>query len=112
MKRRAFLAAIAVAAADPERLLWVPGRKLISIPAPRIVGVELAIVAERVIAGVELVEVEWVGRNQIFFIPKGARLNARFVGARARGFTSWENRRVVRHGTLTLITIPTNDSRR
>ncbi len=38
MNRRAFLAALvgaAAAAADPERLLWVPGRKLISIPAPR-----------------------------------------------------------------------------
>lgn len=37
MNRRAFfgvLAAGLVAAADPERLLWVPGRKLISIPKP------------------------------------------------------------------------------
>lgn len=38
MNRRAFFAALAGAAAassDPERALWVPGRKLISIPAPR-----------------------------------------------------------------------------
>lgn len=38
MTRRALLAMLAgaagVAVADPERLLWVPGRKLISIPAP------------------------------------------------------------------------------
>lgn len=38
MNRRGFfgaLAAIAAAATlDPERLLWVPGKKLISIPAP------------------------------------------------------------------------------
>lgn len=37
MNRRSFfraaLAAAAVAAVDPERLLWTPGRKLISIPA-------------------------------------------------------------------------------
>lgn len=38
--RRAFFAQLASVAAapavlDPERLLWVPGRKLISIPRPR-----------------------------------------------------------------------------
>lgn len=37
MRRRSFLAAIAAAfvAPDPEKLLWQPGKKLISIPAPR-----------------------------------------------------------------------------
>lgn len=38
MNRRGFLGALAAIAAtatlDPERLLWVPGKKLISIPAP------------------------------------------------------------------------------
>ena len=33
MTRRGLLAALAGAVADPERLVWVPGRKLISIPA-------------------------------------------------------------------------------
>jgi len=39
MNRRAFLASLGGAAAlalDPERALWVPGAKLISIPAPRV----------------------------------------------------------------------------
>lgn len=37
MNRRAFLEAIAGAiAADPERLLWRPGAKLISIPRPQL----------------------------------------------------------------------------
>lgn len=40
MNRRSFLGAIAAAVAgaklDPERALWVPGRKLISIPRRRI----------------------------------------------------------------------------
>ncbi len=37
MNRRGFLAAVlATAALDPERLLWQPCRKLISIPAPRV----------------------------------------------------------------------------
>ena len=37
MNRRGFLAVLAAAAADPERLLWTPGAKLISIPAaPRL----------------------------------------------------------------------------
>ena len=35
MNRRGFLAALAAAfVTDPEKLLWVPGQKLISIPAP------------------------------------------------------------------------------
>jgi hypothetical protein len=35
MNRRGFLAAVAGAfVADPEKLLWTPGAKLISIPAP------------------------------------------------------------------------------
>lgn len=37
MSRRSFLAAMAAAfVADPERLLWVPGQKLISIPKPQV----------------------------------------------------------------------------
>lgn len=40
MRRRSFLAAIAAAfvAPDPEKLLWQPGKKLISIPSPPKVG--------------------------------------------------------------------------
>jgi hypothetical protein len=35
VNRRGFLAALAGAfVADPERALWVPGQKLISIPSP------------------------------------------------------------------------------
>ena len=38
MNRRGFLAAlVAGLTLDPERLLWVPGRKLISVPAPEVV---------------------------------------------------------------------------
>jgi len=40
--RRAFLAMLAGAALDPERLLWRPGAKLISIPRPPLV-VEFAV---------------------------------------------------------------------
>jgi hypothetical protein len=35
LTRRAILAALAGAALDPERLLYRPGAKLISIPAPQ-----------------------------------------------------------------------------
>lgn len=36
MNRRAFLGALLAAfVVDPERLLWIPGRKLVSIPKPR-----------------------------------------------------------------------------
>ena len=34
MNRRGFLSMLAGAVLDPERLLWVPGKKLISIPKP------------------------------------------------------------------------------
>jgi hypothetical protein len=40
MNRRAFLAAIAGLTLDPERLLWRPGAKLISIPKPVMVDRE------------------------------------------------------------------------
>ena len=37
MNRRFFLGSLlATATLDPERLLWVPGKKLISIPKPRL----------------------------------------------------------------------------
>lgn len=38
MNRRGFIGALAAAAfaLDPDRALWVPGAKLISIPAPRL----------------------------------------------------------------------------
>lgn len=40
MNRRNFLASLlATAVLDPERLLWVPGAKTISIPAPRVIEV-------------------------------------------------------------------------
>lgn len=34
MTRRALFGLMAAAALDPEKLLWVPGKKLISIPKP------------------------------------------------------------------------------
>jgi hypothetical protein len=37
VSRRSFLGGLAVALAlDPERLLWLPGKKVISVPAPRV----------------------------------------------------------------------------
>ena len=39
LNRRGFLGTLlAGAALDPERLLWVPGKKLISIPKPRLLS--------------------------------------------------------------------------
>lgn len=35
MNRRGFLSSLAAAVLDPEKLLWVPGKKMISIPSPR-----------------------------------------------------------------------------
>jgi hypothetical protein len=37
MNRRTFLSALAATfVADPEKALWVPGKKLISVPKPRV----------------------------------------------------------------------------
>lgn len=44
MNRRGFLSTLlggAAMALDPERLLWVPGKKLISIPKPQGIDLEL-----------------------------------------------------------------------
>ena len=47
MNRRLFLGAIASAfVADPERLLWRPGAKLISIPKPRKLLIDKELVEE------------------------------------------------------------------
>lgn len=46
MNRRGFLASLAAAfVVDPERLLWVPGAKLVSIPKP-VVSLESVFVSE------------------------------------------------------------------
>lgn len=45
MNRRAFFATLTAglaAAADPERLLWTPGKKLISIPKPQRIEFDVA----------------------------------------------------------------------
>ena len=51
MNRRNFLSTFATAAAalvlDPERLLWVPGKKLISVPAPPKVFYEAIVFHEK-----------------------------------------------------------------
>lgn len=64
MNRRGFFGSLAAIAAtavlDPERLLWVPGKKLISIPAPRPIYVirieEVRDVQTHELLGVHLVE--------------------------------------------------------
>jgi hypothetical protein len=49
MNRRGFLGALLGAfVADPEELLWVPGKKLISIPAPAIYRGNLLLTPEQV----------------------------------------------------------------
>lgn len=54
MRRRSFLAAIAAAfvAPDPEKLLWVPKRKVISIPAPRKVELATPVALEAIVEDV------------------------------------------------------------
>jgi hypothetical protein len=67
MNRRRFfgsLAAIAAAAAlDPERALWIPNKKLISIPAPRIMTDRVEVYDNRTY---KLVERWWKERGGVY----------------------------------------------
>ena len=57
MTRRALLSMLTAAIADPERLVWQPGAKLISIPKPR-----LHLMADiRLVDSVTVTEWYWVG---------------------------------------------------
>lgn len=65
MNRRSFLASlIATATLDPERLLWVPGRKTISVPPAHLEewhwnpGIP------------ELIMVSWSNEGAYYFTPK------------------------------------------
>src|ERR1700735_1947330 len=64
IKRRSFLAGLATLALDPERLLWVPGKKLISIPSPvvlpdlvaQIISAQMEVLRPKL---AELIMTEW-----------------------------------------------------
>jgi hypothetical protein len=52
LTRRGLLAVLAGAVVDPERLIWRPGTKLISIPRPRVViAEELEVIYVRPVLG-------------------------------------------------------------
>ena len=73
--RRSFLAGLAVAfVADPERLLWVPGKKLISIPKPS--GMQVISITIQVNGAWST---KGFGDGE-FIIRKGDRLAVRFTG--------------------------------
>lgn len=67
MNRRSFLAAMAGAfVADPERLLWVPGRKLISIPKPH----QLEAASYYWWPDGPIVEAYWIHADRIYGVPR------------------------------------------
>jgi hypothetical protein len=65
-----FAAAPLVAAIDPEKLLWVPGRKLISIPKPR--PVELCSKGLRPFATLPDPCILWVVGERLFAATRDA----------------------------------------
>jgi hypothetical protein len=65
-------AAAATAAVDPERLLWVPGRKLISIPRPRVIAPADGLRFMREFEGA------WISRlDVLYYNPNSKELGAR-----------------------------------
>ena len=75
MNRREFIASLlAAAAVDPERLLWVPGRKKIFIPPPRPEIVVHSLMPNNPIYVVETfyrdgIKGPWMVRNEYFSDP-------------------------------------------
>lgn len=76
MKRRGFLAMLAGAALDPERALWTPGRRLISIPKED--GVWYPGVLVRDIRGPfdPLTGTMWFQQEWIFNMERGPRIGS------------------------------------
>lgn len=73
MQRRSFLAALAGAfALDPERALYVPGKKLISIPRPRSAFLSIGDIVE--IKGLPFrLRVASIGTGPSLIVPQSGR---------------------------------------
>lgn len=61
MRRRSFLAAIAAAfvAPDPEKLLWLPGKKVISVPPARKVELATPVAWQAIVEDVTTLSDPW-----------------------------------------------------
>jgi len=70
LNRRGFLGVLATVAAgatlDPERALWVPGAKLISVPAARSVADILREIEQRIAAGMGIDYDAYLARKAAF----------------------------------------------
>lgn len=87
MRRRSFLAAIAAAfvAPDPEKLLWQPGKKLISIPAPPRIALPVPIAWQAITEDITSLTDQWrrfevTGYLVEFSDGSLARLSPREIG--------------------------------
>lgn len=93
MNRRGFLSLFGIGAAavalDPERLLWVPGRKLISIPAPDPARLRFRLALAQVHAMEAIQAAAW---------------EAAFTAGRGWGINGF-SARVANLGTVPLITV-------
>ena len=82
MTRRALLSMLALAVADPERLIWRPGTNLISIPAPKPVPVYFRLDPGRF--GEDISAIAILARSghvlSVHRFPPGQRLNAHGYG--------------------------------
>lgn len=86
MNRRAFLASLASVAGaltlDPEKLLWVPGRKLISIPATPPVSGFTTVTGLPMLAVGDVVEIN--GWPNKFVVIRASEGHTTMLGAQLR----------------------------
>jgi len=93
MNRRSFLSLFAASAVlDPERLLWVPGRKLISIPTPT----PEFIMSFFVTRGQSRSQVD-LSESEYWHWRRDGELPARILGVFPVGTQGWTNPRPIPH---------------
>ncbi len=106
--RRGFLSLLAAAVLDPERLLWIPGRKLISIPAisvPPFLAVGDVVMfgdwPERYAVTEAAQSAERIGDAR--FVPLAAFAGMYRAGTLRIGDTLWNQRMNLAAETMTLV---------
>ncbi len=95
MRRRSFLAAIAAAfvAPDPEKLLWVPGKKVISVPPARKVELATPVAWQAIVEDVTTLSDPWRKYLVTSYVLHHQSKLCRILNANTRYF-----RRYLSHG--------------
>ena len=82
MTRRALLSMLTAAIADPERLVWQPGAKLISIPKPKPRFARHLIADIGLVDSVTVTEWYWIGQGGELYNMRTGKICPYAVGFR------------------------------